>query len=355
MELNLQNTKILMNSSYSPHKSEIKKDLTALRNSLDLYSSKYEKILILGDFNVEIEEANMKSFCENYNLKSLTEQPTCYKNPNKPTCIVDLILTNVPRMLQSTCVLETGLPDFHLMTMTVIRKTFKEMRPRVINYRSYRDFSNETFRVSLMNNLSNEVFVNNDDGLEKFCKITMDTVNSFAPIKKKYARGNQMPFMTKNLSKEIMTRSRLRNKYLKHKMEENRLPYTQQRNKCVSLLRKTKINYYENLDGKDITDSKKFWKTVKPLLSDKSINGDKIHLNENGELINSESKTAAVLNEFFSNIVKNLKIPEYENLNPNFEKGKDPVFKAIWKYKNHPSKIKKTQNLLFMKLTMKKL
>ena len=47
----------------------------------------------------------------------------------------------------------------------------------------------------------------------------MDTLNSFAPIKKKYARDNQMPLITKNLSKEIMTRLRLRNKYLKHKTE----------------------------------------------------------------------------------------------------------------------------------------
>ena len=195
-------------------------------------------------------------------MSDKTTQLTCYKNPNKPTCI-DLILTNVPRMFQSTCVLETGLSDFHLMTVIVKGKTFKKMRPRVINYRSYRDFSNETFRVSLINNLSNEVFVNNDDGLQKFCKTTMDTLNSFAPIKKKYARGNQMPFMTKNLSKEIMTRSRLRNKYLKHKTEENRLLYTQQRNKCVSLLRKTKINYYGNLNEKDITDNKKNRKTVK--------------------------------------------------------------------------------------------
>ena len=69
----------------------------------------------------------------------------------------------------------------------------------------------------------------------------MDTLNSFSPIKNKYASGNQMPFMTKNLS-----RSSLRNKYLKHKTEENRFLYTQQRNKCVSLLRKTKINYYGN-------------------------------------------------------------------------------------------------------------
>ena len=132
IELNLQNTKILISCSYNPHKSEIKKHLAALRNSLDLHFSKYEKILILGDFNMEIEEANMKSFCENYNLKSLIKEPTSYKNPNKPTCI-DLILTNVPRMFQSTCVLETGLSDFHLMTVTVMKKTFKKMRPRVIN------------------------------------------------------------------------------------------------------------------------------------------------------------------------------------------------------------------------------
>ena len=55
-------------------------------------------------------------------------------------------------------------------------------------------------------------------------------------------------------------------------------------------MRKTKINYNGNLDEKDITDNKKFWKIVKPLLSDKSINSDKIHLNENGELITIEPK-----------------------------------------------------------------
>ena len=43
IELNLQNTKILINCSYNPHKSEIKKHLAALRNSLDLHFLKYEK------------------------------------------------------------------------------------------------------------------------------------------------------------------------------------------------------------------------------------------------------------------------------------------------------------------------
>ena len=70
------------------------------------------------------------------------------------------------------------------------------------------------------------------------------------------------------------------------------------------LLRKIKINFYGNLDEKDITDIKKLWKNVKPVLSDKSINSDKIHLNENEESINSESKTDEVMNNFFSNVVK---------------------------------------------------
>ena len=57
-------------------------------------------------------------------------------------------------------------------------------------------------------------------------------------------------------------------------------------------MKKTKINYNGNLDEKDITDNKKFWKIVKPLLSNKSINSDKIHLNENGELITIEPKNS---------------------------------------------------------------
>ena len=247
------------------------------------------------------------------------------------------MLTNFPRMFQSRCVIETGLSDFHLMTVTVLRKTFKKVRPRIINYRSFKHFSNEAFRVSFKSNLSNEVYVNNDNGLERFCKTAIETLNKIAPIKKKYARGNQMPFMTKELSKEIMLRSRLRNKFLTGKTDENRFLYTQQRNKCVALLRKTKKTYYENLDERNVTDNKRFWKTVKPYLSDKSVKCGKINLNENGELLKSESETAEVFNNYFSNIVKNLKIPEYKNLNANIENVKDPDFRAILKYKNHPS------------------
>lgn len=51
-------------------------------------------------------------------------------------------------MFQSTYLIETGLSDFNLMTVTVMRKAFKKIRPAVINHRSHRDFSDEACRVS---------------------------------------------------------------------------------------------------------------------------------------------------------------------------------------------------------------
>ena len=216
VELNLRNQKWLINCSYNPNKTMICNHLDALGTYLDLHSTTYEKILILGHFNVGIEEQHMKAFCDNYNLTSLIKQPTCYKNPNNPTCI-DLILSNTLRSFQSTCVIETGLYDFHLITLTVMKKSFRKLHPRLTNYRSHKNFSNEAFRECLLEKLSKEIFENNDEGLQRFCDINLQVLNQHAPQKIKYVRGNQMPFMTKHLSKEIMKRSKLRNNFLRNR------------------------------------------------------------------------------------------------------------------------------------------
>ena len=42
--------------------------------------------------------------------------------------------------------------------------------------------------------------MNNDKGFEKFCNISMNVLNKHPTGKKNYARRNQMPFMTKDLS-----------------------------------------------------------------------------------------------------------------------------------------------------------
>ena len=69
----------------------------------------------------------------------------------------------------------------------------------------------------------------------------------------------------------------------------------------------------------------------------KSVPGEKINLAENEKMLASESETAETLNNFFSNIVKKLNIPKFNSNNLVKENIKDPVFKPILKYKNHPN------------------
>ena len=76
--------------------------------------------------------------------------------------------------------------------------------------------------------------------------------------------------MNQKLSKEIMTRSRLRNKFLKTKTDANRKANNKQRNYCASLFRREKKSFFNNLDTKKIVDNKRFWQTVKPFFSDKN-------------------------------------------------------------------------------------
>ena len=156
--------------------------------------------------------------------------------------------------------------------------------------------------------MSNEKFVINDDGLKRFCELSVNVLNRHAPRMKKYARGNQMPFFAKELSKETITRSRLRNEYLKNRNEENRAIYVKQGSYCVSLLRKSKKKYYENLDERNLMDNKLFWKTIKPSFSDKIVTRYRTHLTENGEVVKTELETAETLNNFFGNVIKNLMI-----------------------------------------------
>ena len=140
VELILKKTKWLINHSYNPTTNNISSHLESLSRNLDLYTLKFENILAIGDLNISIEDNNMKMFCQSYNLKRRIKVPTCYKNPDSPSCI-DLIVTNKPRNFQNSCVIETSLSDFHKITVTALRMQFRKLKPRVLFYGDYTKFS----------------------------------------------------------------------------------------------------------------------------------------------------------------------------------------------------------------------
>ena len=129
----------------------------------------------------------------------------------------------------------------------------------------------------------------NDTSYKSFESIFLNALNIYAPLKTKMLRFNNSAFMTKNLRKEIMKRSKLKNNFNKNRNHENWCKYKTQRNYCVNLLRKSKKQYFSNINVSDVTDSKSFWKSVKPDFSNKGLNSNKITLVENDAIITNDS------------------------------------------------------------------
>ena len=68
-----------------------------------------------------------------------------------------------------------------------------------------------------------------------------------------------------------MTRSRSNNVYMKTWSSKNSENYKKQRNFCKALLKKTKSEYFCNLNIKNLENTKKFWKKIKPFFSDNGL------------------------------------------------------------------------------------
>ena len=153
--------------------------------------------------------------------------------------------------------------------------------------------------------------------------------------------------MTKELRKAIMLRTRLRNIYLKQRTETTKVAYNQQRNKCVSILKKSKKSYFESLDVKFVKDNKKFWKRISPLFSNKIKSKEKI------TLVERDIEVAKTFQKF-SSIVKNLNIQRDEtHLSKTTQE--NPVLACIEKFSKHPSivSIKKRMETTSNKFSLK--
>ena len=83
---------------------------------------------------MQVSDIKLDTFCSIWNVKSLGKEPTCFKNPNNPSCI-DLFLNNAIRSFQETHIIETGLSDFHKIVVTVLKSTFPKLPPNIITYK----------------------------------------------------------------------------------------------------------------------------------------------------------------------------------------------------------------------------
>ena len=216
-------------------------------------------------------------FCNLCKLKYLFKVPTCFKNPDNPKAI-HLMSTNSVRSFQNSRTLETGLSDLHKITVTVLESYLEKEQPKILSYRDFRKFSSNNFRTQILQDFSTQHLSSDSPSLNFYVDICIRAFDIYAPKEKKYLGANNSPFMNKAISKPVMDRTKLRNKLLKIDLQKiNWL--------IIAIETKSKRDYYNSLDNRNVTENKLFWKTVKPFFSDKSPMRQKITLIEKDEIL----------------------------------------------------------------------
>ena len=103
-------------------------------------------------------------------------------------------------------------------------------------------------------------------------------------------------------------------------------------------LQKREKKLFNKLNTSFVTVNKLFWKTVKPLFSNKGSDRGNIKLVEGDKLLQDDTEVTEELNNFFKEAVSTLDVNENSYIiNPDSINISDLIEKAISKYKFHPS------------------
>ena len=167
---------------------------------------------------------------------------------------------------------------------------FIKLPPKKISYRDFSTFNSEKYTNEVESKIAQD-----ETDLAKLNRALEDIMNKHAPLKTKIVRGNNQAHMTKELRKEIMTRSRNGDSFLilaEHIFWCDRYLSVEKRN-----------------------NSNEFWSYCKPFFSNKStIWEENISLFENENLIKDDKEIAHILNEYFKNITKYLPLTDWNTL-----------------------------------------
>ena len=167
----------------------------------------------MGDLNIDISDKRkdnnnfLPDLCNTFSLQNIITEKTCHKS-NVGTSI-DIMLTNRPTSFHKTSIFETGTSDHHKLIISFFRSYFTRIPSKTIEYRKHKTFDKSKFLHDLDQELlKGAIYQNNEEMCSIFTRIFQNVLNKHAPLKQKKVRGNHAPFMTKDLSKAIINKSK---------------------------------------------------------------------------------------------------------------------------------------------------
>ena len=137
--VNVQSSKWLFLSWYKPPSQKEEFFVSNLSKTINAVSAKYDNILLMGDFDLTIENKHLEELLNLFDLKSFIFSPQIH------TCI-DLILTNQEDMLSNSDTCEVGISDHHHLVSTMLNKKISIGSTKTLFYRDYKKLEENNLR-----------------------------------------------------------------------------------------------------------------------------------------------------------------------------------------------------------------
>ena len=168
-------------------------------------------------------------------------------------------------------------------------------------------------------------------------EIFSEVLNNHVSFKQKSVRGNHAPFMTRDLSKAITTKSKAKNCNVTRSVA-----YKKAKNKCNLLTRKGKRKFFKEATKNEVMSNRTFWKTVKPFLTNKGcMTNDCVNIEKDGDILRDKKVVVELFIENYINIVwKQISSGKKPSSLENCEdivQDDTTVDKIMSKYSSHPS------------------
>ena len=283
--------------------------LLSLTSAIELMYRCRQEVVLIGDFNLDmyinqdegrIGNAALQEFCDRFCLQNQIYEPT--RITDKTKTLIDVVLASHPERFATCGNLHFGVSD-HDLVFAVRKNKLAKPKAREIEYRSMRQFNNDAFLQDLRNVPWDTAYIydNVDDLWDHWATLFKEILDIHAPIKKKRIRGDQLPWITPEIQREISRRNRLFKLHARNPTEASWHDYRKQRNRVTSLKRRgMKIFCMDaSINSKHQGE---FWSKMKPLLPSKGKKQSKIILLEDGSLMTDTLTVANTFNNYFSEV-----------------------------------------------------
>ena len=266
-------------------------------------------IYLIGDLNVNFlkRKHELTDLLGTYGLTNIIKQATCYKSVSNPSSI-DVIISNRPKTIARHLNTNIGISDFHNFTCAATKIQAPAIAKNKISYRSFKHFNEDIFLCdvnSIPFEMSNSSSV--DEKLSTYISHLNVIIDKHAPLKTRYIKNNQVPYMNDKLRKAINVKGMMYRKYLKNSNEQTLEAYRHQRNLVTRLKKQSIKQYFDIKCEKSDRNSKSFWETIKPFFSNKSPNScSKINLLENDRVETDPETICNIFNDFFVDVASKI-------------------------------------------------